>query len=378
MTATQGDIIPFVDLQAQYRRYQGEIDAAIRSVIENAAFIGGPALLRFEAAFARYCGAKHTIGVANGTDALYLTLRALGVGAGDEVVVPANSFIATAEAVSQAGAKVLFVDVQERDHLIDPAAFAAAITPRTRAVMPVHLFGQLVPMQPILATAEKHGLLVLEDAAQAHGAEENGRRAGTFGRATGFSFYPGKNLGAYGDAGAVVTDDTALADKIRRLANHGRAEKFGHDMVGVNSRLDGLQAAVLEVKLRHLEAWTEERRAAARRYTEMLADVPGVKTPHVRSERGHVFHLYVIRVADRDGLKAHLAERNIQSGIHYPHPLHLTPAYAHLGYKKGSLPVAEKLAEEILSLPMSPEITEEQQRRVVGAIREYQLRAKGR
>jgi dTDP-4-amino-4,6-dideoxygalactose transaminase len=370
MTASPSETIPFVDLVAQYRRHQAEIDAAMKSVLESAAFIGGPALGRFEEAFARFCGARHAIGVANGTDALYLIMRGLGVGPGDEVIVPVNTFIATAEAVSAAGAKPVFVDVDEAHALIDPARVEAAITPRTKAIIPVHLFGQLAPIDRILQIAERRSIAVVEDAAQAHGAEVNGRRAGTFGRATGFSFYPGKNLGAYGDAGAIVTNDGDLADKTRRLANHGRADKFGHDMVGVNSRLDGLQAAILEVKLRHLETWTRERQAAAKRYAELLRDVPAVAPMAVRSETAHVFHLYVVRVQRRDEVKAKLQERGIQCGIHYPQPLHLLPAYRHLGHQKGAFPVAEKLAQEILSLPIFPEITLEQQRRVAGALKE--------
>lgn len=374
MTASQVDTIPFVDLQAQYRRYQTEIDAAMRSVVENTAFIGGPALGRFEDAFARYCGAKHAIGVANGTDALYLILRTLGIGPGDEVILPVNTFIATAEAVSLTGAKPVFAEVDPRYALIDPDDAERAVTPRTKAIIPVHLYGQLAPMTRIQALAERHGLIIVEDAAQAHGAEENGRRAGTFGRAAGFSFYPGKNLGAYGDAGAVVTSDDQLADKLRRIANHGRADKFGHEMVGVNSRLDGLQAAILEVKLKYLPTWTTERQEAAKRYTELMKDLPGVRLPEVRSERAHVFHLYVARVADRDGLKAFLGEHKIQAGVHYPYPLHLLPAYQHLGYVKGAFPVAERMAQEIISLPIFPEITRAQQERVVAAVREFEAR----
>lgn len=379
MSQTQNpETIPFVDLVAQYHRYKGELDAAIQSILESASYIGGPANARFEKAFAEYCGAKYAIGVGNGTDALYLILRTLGVGPGDEAIVPANTFIATAEAVTLTGAKVVFVDVREEDALLDPTKLEAAITPRTKVILPVHLYGQLADMKAILAIAEKHGVVVVEDSAQAHGAEEHGKRAGSFGRATGFSFYPGKNLGAYGDGGGVVTNDAVLADKVRRLANHGRAEKFGHEIPGVNSRLDGLQGAILEVKLRHLDTWANERRAAAKRYTAMLADVPGVKGFEVRSEKAHVFHLYVVRVADREGLKTHLASRNIQSGIHYPQALHLLPAYADLGYAKGSFPIAERLAGEILSLPIFPEITEAQQRRVVDAIREWQTKGGAR
>lgn len=371
MTATHPETIPFVDLVGQYRRHQRELDDAMRSVLESAAFIGAPANKRFEEAFARFCGARHAVGVGNGTDALYLILRTIGIGSGDEVILPCNTFIATAEAVTLTGAKPVFVDVDERYCLLDYAAVERAITPKTRAIVPVHLYGQIADMIELQKIADRHGLPIIEDAAQAHGAEENGRRAGVFGRAAGFSFYPGKNLGAYGDAGAVVTNDGDLAERIRRLANHGRADKFGHEIPGVNSRLDGLQAAILEVKLRHLPIWTEERRARAARYTAMLEPISGVTIPRARAEKAHVFHLYVIRVRDRDGLKQRFTERNIQCGVHYPQPLHLLPAYRSLGYARGSFPVAERLASEIISLPMSPELTEEQQYRVVEVVREH-------
>ncbi len=365
------ETIPFVDLVGQYHRYKDELDAAISGVLETAAFIGGKHVAAFEAAFSDYCGGKHAVGVGNGTDALYLTLRGLGLGASDEVIIPANTFIATAEAVSMTGAKPVFVDVVESTALIDPALVEAAITERTKAIMPVHLYGQLVPMQPVLDIAEKHDLVVIEDAAQAHGAETGGKRAGTFGKAAGFSFYPGKNLGAYGDGGAMVTDDAKLADKVRRLANHGRAQKYGHDMEGVNSRLDGLQAAILGVKLKHLETATKERQAAAARYDELLKDVVGVTTPTVLEKSAHVFHLYVIRVEDRGGLRQHLVDNKIQCGVHYPIPLHQQPAYEHLGYQTGAFGVSERLSQEILSLPMSPELTEAQQERIVGAVKSF-------
>ncbi len=374
MTQTEPTPVPLVDLVAQYHRYRGELDAAIREVLETGAFIGGPALKTFEADFAAWCGAPHAVGVGNGTDALYLILRALGVGPGDEVIVPANTFIATAEAAGLTGATPVFVDVDEASQLVDPAAVEAAITERTRAVMAVHLFGQLAPMARLAAICEARGLHLIEDSAQAHGARLGDRRAGALGVAAGFSFYPGKNLGAYGDGGAVTTADAELADRIRRLANHGRADKFGHEVEGVNSRLDGLQAAILGAKLRHLDTATAERQAAARRYDALLEGVPGVRRPTVLDPDGHVFHLYVIRVPDRDGLLAHLKADGIGAGIHYPQPLHLLGAYAHLGQTEGSLPVAERLAREILSLPMFPELTEAQQRRVVDSVRRFQER----
>ncbi len=366
------DTIPFVDLVGQYHRYKQELDDAIRATLESAAYIGGPALGRFEKAFAEMCGVKHAIGVANGTDAIELALRGLGVKAGDEVIVPANTFIATAEGVVHAGAKPVFVDVDERTAHLRLDLAEKAITAKTKAIIPVHLYGQLVEMSPLLALAKQRNLFVIEDAAQAHAAIENGKRAGAAGHAGCFSFYPGKNLGAYGDAGAIVTNDDRLADFMRRFANHGRADKFGHDLIGRNSRLDGMQAAILDVKLRHLETWTRERREAAKRYDRLLASIPGITLPVVRNEGAHVFHLYVIRVnEDRDALRKHLDAKNIQSGIHYPHPLHLLPAFAHLDHREGDFPVSERLAKEIVSLPMSPELSEEQQQRVADAVREY-------
>jgi dTDP-4-amino-4,6-dideoxygalactose transaminase len=366
---TTPELIPFVDLAGQYRRYRAELDAAIQGVIESSAFIGGPAIGRFEKAFAELCGVKHCVGCGNGTDAIFLVLRALGVGKGDEVIVPANTFIATSEAVTMAGGLPVFVDVEEATALIDVECIRRAITPRTKAILPVHLYGQLADMPRILDVAKD--IPVIEDSAQAHAATLGRKRAGSFGRAATFSFYPGKNLGAYGDGGCVVTGDDALAETVRKIANHGRAEKFGHEMEGVNSRLDGLQAAILEVKLRHLETWTAERRSAAKRYGEMLAGVGGVTLPNVRHEGAHVFHLYVIRVKDRDGLRAKLTEENIQSGIHYPKPLPLLEAYRHLGHRPGDFPVAERLADEIVSLPIFPEITDAQQARVVEVVREH-------
>ncbi|MCB9646845.1 MAG: DegT/DnrJ/EryC1/StrS family aminotransferase [Deltaproteobacteria bacterium] len=373
--SSTNETIRFVDLVAQYHRYKDELSAAISDTLEATAFIGGPALGRFEKGFAALCGTQHCVGVGNGTDAIFLALKALGVGPGDEVITACNTFIATSEAVTMAGATPVFVDVDDDTALMDVSKLEAAITPATKAIIPVHLYGQLVPMAEVMAVAKKHDLFVIEDSAQAHAAIEGGVRAGATGHAGCFSFYPGKNLGAYGDAGGVVTNDLELAEKVRMLANHGRADKFGHVMEGVNSRLDGLQAAILEVKLRHLETWTAERQAAAKRYDALLADIPQVRLPKVRAEGAHVFHLYVIRCPDRDGLRAFLGERNIQTGIHYPVPLHLLKAYEHQGNGPGTFPVAEKMAEEIVSLPISPEITEAQQVRVAEAIREFMSRS---
>jgi dTDP-4-amino-4,6-dideoxygalactose transaminase len=368
---TTNETIPFVDLKGQYRRYKDEFLAAIHDTLDNTAFIGGTALKRFETGFAELCGTKHCVGVGNGTDAIYLALRGLGVGPGDEVITACNTFIATSEAISMTGATPVFVDVHDDTALMNLDLVEAAITPKTKAVVPVHLYGQLVPMDAMMALAKKHDLLVVEDAAQAHCAIENGVRSGGAGHAGCFSFYPGKNLGAYGDGGGVVTNDPELEKKVRMIANHGRADKFGHVMEGVNSRLDGLQAAILDVKLRHIETWTAERRDAAKRYDTLLADIDGVRLPTVRTDGAHAFHLYVIRLADRDGLRKHLGEHNIQSGIHYPIPLHLLKAYEHMGHKEGSFPVAEKIATEICSLPMSPELSEAQQVRVADAVKSF-------
>jgi len=363
--------IPLVDLVGQYQRYKEELDTAIHKILETGAFIGGKTVKDFESAFAKFCGTKYSVGVGNGTDALYLIFRALGLGQGDEVILPANTFIASAEAIGMTGATPVFVDVDPDTALIDVRCATAAVTDRTKAILPVHLYGQLVPMEPILELAQKHNLHVVEDSAQAHGAERDGTRAGAYGIASGFSFYPGKNLGAYGDGGAVTTNNPELEDKVRRIANHGRAEKYMHDMEGVNSRLDGIQAAVLGTKLRHFEQATEERRVAAARYQEMLDGVTGLKRPTIISRQAHVFHLYVVEVDDREALGGFLRQRNIFSGVHYPVPLHLQPAYSHLEKGEGDFPHSERMASRILSLPLFPEITEAQQERVVSGVKEF-------
>ena len=368
--------IAFVDLKAQYLSIKEEIDAAIARIIDHTAFVGGKEVADFESEFAAYCEAPHCVAVGNGTDALYLALRALGVGPGDEVVTVPNTFIATTEAIGLVGAKPVFVDAHPDTHLMDVSKLEAAVTARTRALLPVHLYGQPVDMDAVLEVARRHDLLVVEDCAQAHGARHRGKPVGTFGHAACFSFYPGKNLGAYGDGGAVVTSDASLADRISRLANHGRAEKYTHGMEGVNSRLDGIQAAVLRVKLRHLDAWNEGRRAVARTYDALLSKVPGVATPAVREGAEPVYHLYVVKVPDRDGLAAHLKARGIATGIHYPLPLHLQAAYADLGLGEGSFPVAEETSHHILSLPMFAELGEEGATRVAEAVAEY-ARAQG-
>ncbi|KPJ64975.1 erythromycin biosynthesis sensory transduction protein eryC1 [candidate division WOR-1 bacterium DG_54_3] len=351
--------VPLVDLKAQYNSIKQEIDAAILEVIEDSAFIGGKYVADFERVFAQFCGARYCVGVGNGTDALYITFRALGIGQGDEVITAANSFIATSEAVSMTGARVIFVDCDTETYNIDTTKVSDAITSATRAIIPVHLYGQPAKVPALIEIAKKHSLHLIEDAAQAHGAEIQGKRVGTFGRAACFSFYPGKNLGAYGDGGAVVTNDKDLALKIRKIANHGRLAKYDHELEGLNSRLDGLQAAILSAKLKHLEEWTEKRRAAAIRYRELLRDSP-IICPVEEPDLRHVYHLFVVRVRNRERVREKLREKGISTGIHYPIPLPNLKAYRHLGYKAGDFPVAAKFSKCVLSLPMFPEITEEQ------------------
>ncbi|MCK4393969.1 DegT/DnrJ/EryC1/StrS family aminotransferase [Candidatus Bipolaricaulota bacterium] len=352
--------IPFVDLKAQYRSIKSEIDDAIQRILDTTAFIGGQAVKDFEGDFSSFCTANQCVGVASGTDALFLALQALDVGEGDEVIVPANSFIATSEVVTAVGAKVVFVDVDEHSYNIDVSKIEDKITARTRAIIPVHLYGQPADMDPINEIAQRHNLKVIEDSAQAHGAEYKGRRTGTLGDVACFSFYPGKNLGAYGDAGAVVTNDKEMADKIRMMANHGRLKKYDHLFEGVNSRLDGIQAAILDVKLKHLEDWTAARRNVAAVYNDLLSNLERIVLPKEEAYAKHVYHLYVIQVAQRDSVREFLKDEGISTGIHYPTPLPLLKAYDYLGHKPGDFPVAERLAKEGLSLPMYPELTEEQ------------------
>jgi dTDP-4-amino-4,6-dideoxygalactose transaminase len=358
--------IPLVDLKAQYEAIAPEINEAMIAVLENTAFIQGSFAAEFERSFADYTGAAHCIGMGNGTDAIYVALRAAGIGEGDEVITAVNTFIATSEAITMTGATIRFVDVDPGTYNLDPDRLAEAITPKTKAVVPIHLYGHSADMDPIMEIAGQHNLFVLEDSAQAHGAEYKGKRVGTIGDAATFSFYPGKNLGAYGDAGAVVTNNKVLADKVRMLANHGRQSKYLHEMEGVNSRMDGLQGAVLSVKLRHLSDWTEARRNNAAYYGKNLA-VMGevVKRPRPASWANPVWHLYVIEVDRRDALKRWLNDRGIGAGIHYPVPLHMQPAYAHLNIPPGTFPVSETAADRILSLPMYPELTEEQMGEII-------------
>ena len=363
--------VPFLDLKAQYRSIKEEVHAAINEVIENTAFAGGPFVAKFEQDFAKFCDCKHAIGVGNGTDALWMALVALGVGAGDEVITSPNTFIATAEAISLAGAKPVFVDVEEQTSNMNPALIQAAITKNTKAIIPVHLFGQPCNMDPILEIAGKNNLYVVEDACQAHGAQYKGKKAGSMGNAGCFSFYPGKNLGAFGEGGAIVTNDDELAAKMRMFRDHGQAKKYYHDIIGWNARLDGIQGAVLHVKLKYLPAWNDARRKHANDYSTGLADVRDVILPVEADYARHIYHIYAIRVKDRDKLMAYLGEKGIACGIHYPVPVHLQKAYSFLGKGKGSFPVAEKCAEQYLSLPMFAELTDEQVAYVVQQIKGY-------
>jgi len=361
-----------VDLKAQYDRIRDEVEAALARVLESAAFIGGQDCARFEEEFAAWCGVKAACGVANGTDALTLSLRAHGIGPGDEVVTVANTFIATGEAIVLNGARPVFVDVDPATFTMDPGRVEAAITPRTKLIVPVHLYGHPADMKPILEIAARHGVPVLEDAAQAHGAEVDGRRVGALGHAATFSFYPGKNLGAYGDAGMVVSNDAEFVARVRQLANHGAGRnKYDNVVIGTNSRLDSLQAAVLRVKLRHLDEWNRERRERAEAYGAALAGLPGVVLPRERRGARSAWHLYTIRVPDREALQARLRSRGIAAAIHYPRPIHLQPALSTAGGRVGDLPVSEQLCREVIALPLYPELPLEAVHRIAATVREF-------
>ena len=351
--------IPLVDLKRQYQSIEQEMMAAIKNVLDETSFILGEPVACFEKSFAGFCGVASGIGTSSGTTALHLALVALGIVPGDEVITVANTLIATSEAISQTGAKVVFVDIDEKTYNLDISKLEEKITARTKAIIPVHLFGQSADMEAIMQIARTKNLKVIEDASQAHLAEFKGKRVGSFGDAACFSFYPGKNLGAYGDAGIVVTNHQTLAQKMRILSNHGRINKYEHLVEGYNYRLDTLQAAVLNVKLKYLDQWTQKRRQIAHLYDILLKDA-AVKTPFVDERARHVYHLYVIRLADRLRLEKILTEHGIATGVHYPVPLHLQKAYQYLGYKKGDLPVTERCADEILSLPIFPELTNEE------------------
>jgi dTDP-4-amino-4,6-dideoxygalactose transaminase len=362
--------VPFLDLHRQYVSIRREITEAIEAVVERTAFAGGPFVSQFEEHFAEFCGVRHAAGVGSGTDALWAALAALGVGEGDEVVTVPNTFIATAEAISRCGARPVFVDIDEGRYTLDPERLESAITPRTKAIVPVHLFGQMADMDPILEIARDRNLRVVEDACQAHGARYKGLPAGSMGDAGCFSFYPGKNLGAYGEAGAVVTNDAEIDAQIRVLRDHGQTEKYHHETIGWNARMDGIQGAVLDVKLRHLEGWTRRRREIAAEYDQLLGNLSGVETPREFPDSRHVYHLYPVRVDRRDEVMGKMAAAGVHCGIHYPVPLHLTAAYRSLGLGPGSFPVAERCAKEFLSLPMFPELTPEETARTVWALKQ--------
>jgi dTDP-4-amino-4,6-dideoxygalactose transaminase len=365
--------IPLLDLKHQYETIREEALAAIAEVMTTSSFAGGPFVEKFEKNFAEFCQCRYAVGVGSGTDALWIALRGLGIGAGDEVITAPNSFIATAEAISQCGAVPVFVDIDERTYTLNPDLLANAITPRTKAVIPVHLYGQMADMDPIMDMAEKHGLLVIEDAAQAHGAEYKGRRAGSLGRAGCFSFYPGKNLGAYGEAGAVVTNDEKLAEQMKIFRDHGQHKKYHHNVIGWNSRMDGIQGAILDVKLKYLPLWNTARRKNAALYSSLLAGVEGVALPCEAEYARHVYHIYPVRLEKRDEVLSRLAEKDISCGIHYPVPIHMQKAYTGTAWSKGTFPLTEKYANEQLSLPMFPELTEEQIKFVVDELKAIHL-----
>ena len=362
--------VPFVDLKAQYQSIKSEIDPAIQSVISETAFIGGKYVEGFEKAYAEKYGRKHCVSCANGTDAIYITLKALGIGRGDEVITVANSFMATSETISQAGARPVFVDNDEYYH-IDPKLIEAKITPRTKAVIPVHIYGQAVDIEAVKAICDKHKLHLVEDCAQSHFATYKGRKTGTFGIAGTFSFYPGKNLGAYGDGGAIVSDDDDFARRARLFANHGSLQKHVHEIEGVNSRLDAIQAVVLKAKLGHIDDWNRARNSHALKYNQLLAGIPQIATPKLRADAFHIFHLYVVRAERRDDLAAFLKDKGVATGIHYAKALPLTPAYRYLGHKPGDFPLAGAWQDRILSLPMFPELTDEQIAHVAASVREF-------
>ncbi len=381
--------VPFLDLKAQYESIKEEINPAIQQVLDSCAFAGGPFVQQFEQQWASFCECSHAIGVGSGTDALWLALLALGIGQGDEVITVPNTFIATAEAISFCGATPVFVDIEETTCNMDPLKLRdflekhCTYTPSdgkiinktskglVKAIIPVHLYGQTADMAPIMEIAQAHGLPVIEDASQSPGARYKGMVAGSIGDAGCFSFYPGKNLGAYGEAGAVVTQNEALAKKIRMLRDHGQPAKYMHEMIGWNGRMDGIHGAVLSVKLRHLERWTEARRRAAALYSQKLENVEGIKLPTENDQSKHVYHIYAICTEKRDQLMQTLLENDIHTGIHYPVPIHLQKAYQYLNYEKGNFPIAEKSAEQILSLPMFPEITEQQIDHVARVIKTF-------
>lgn len=365
------EAIPFLDLVTPHLELESELLAAFRSALRAAAFVGGAEVSAFEREFAAFCTTSDAVGLGSGTDALRFAYLAVGAQLGDEVVTVPNTFIATTESISQAGASIKFVDVSEGTFTMDPSALESAITPRTVGIVPVHLYGQTADMDPIMRIAERHGLWVIEDAAQAHGAKYRNRQAGSLGALGAFSFYPGKNLGACGEAGAVVGSDQTFLDRIRKLREHGQAKKYYHDIEGYNGRLDAIQASFLRIKLRHLREWNEARRRAASWYREALGDVHEIELPVEAAYAHHVYHLFVIQAERRDQLQTHLTDRQIGTGLHYPLPLHLQKAYQHLGQGAGAFPVAERAAGRLLSLPMYPTLSEGEVARVADAIRSF-------
>jgi dTDP-4-amino-4,6-dideoxygalactose transaminase len=364
-------VIPIVNLRAQYQNLREELDAAIEQVLQEGSYIQGEACRLLEKEFASFCGVASACGLASGTDALYLALKALRIGPGDEVITTPFSFIATAEAISRNGARVVFADVEDGTLNIDPREVEFHISQRTKAILPVHLYGHPASMDALTRIAQAHELAVIEDAAQAHGAGYKGKRVGAVGTVGCYSFYPTKNLGAHGDAGMLVSDDVELVERVRLLANHGEHSKYQHAIEGVSSRLDNLQAALLRVKLRHLERWNERRRHLAEIYFRALDGLPKLHLPREAPDCRAVYHQFTIRLPERDRLRRHLEKNGIASAVHYPIPLHLQPAYAHLVLGKGSLPVAERAAGEVLSLPLYPELSDEDAHRVAAAVREF-------
>jgi dTDP-4-amino-4,6-dideoxygalactose transaminase len=363
--------VPFLDLKAQYRSIKDEIAVAMQRVLENTAFAGGPFVQQFEKEFAEFCHCQYGIGVGSGTEAIWAAIMGLDVGPGDEVITVSNTFIATVEAISFCGAKPVLVDINEQTYTLNPESIEQAISPRTKAVIPVHLYGQMADMDPIMEIARQHNIVVIEDACQAHGAEYKGKRAGSIGDAGCFSFYPGKNLGAFGEAGAIVTNNSDLDKKIRMFRDHGQQKKYHHTIIGWNARMDGLQAAILTVKLKHLPDWTEARRKNARTYNEFLSELDSIIIPKEMDYAKHVYHIYPIRIKNRNALIDYLTEKEVFTGIHYPVPIHLTKAYQSLEYTRGSLPVTEACADQLVSLPMFPELTHQQIEQVVSEINHF-------
>lgn len=363
--------IPLVDLVRQYHSIKKEVDEAISKVLDSGSFILGENVEIFEREFARYCGVNYGVGVASGSDALILPIKALGISEGDEVITVANTFVSTVDAILHCRAKPVLVDIDQETYTMDPSKVKEAITEKTKAIIPVHLYGHPADMDPLIEIAEKYGLYVVEDACQAHGAEYKGRRVGSFGDLACFSFYPSKNLGAFGDGGIIVTDNEEIASKVKMLRNYGQKKKYHHVFVGYNSRLDDLQAAILRVKLKYLDRWNEMRRKNARQYDELLKEVVGVKTPTEREVCKHVYYIYVIRCKDRDKLRIWLDSKGISTGIHYPIPIHLQEAYRNIIHVKGKLKITEKYANEILSLPMFPELREDEINYISKSIMEF-------